>query len=783
MSAMSYQYEAILQKMSLQEKISLCTGGDFWHTKAFEKYGIPCALLTDGPHGVRRQREGADMLGLNAAQASTCFPTSACTANSWDPALLEQVGAAIGEEAAAAGVGVVLGPGVNLKRSPLCGRNFEYFSEDPLLAGRLGAAWVRGAQRSGTQACVKHFALNNQEYKRFSSDSAADARTMRELYLAPFETVVREGKPAAVMSAYNRINGVHCSDSQWLLEQVLRGEWGFDGLVVTDWGGIHDRTAGFAAGCDLCMPGPAPYGEAEALQAVREGRLPESAVDRCADRVLAMVFRAAESTAAGKKYDADAHHALARRAARESAVLLKNEGGLLPFAPGARLALLGDMAEHFRFQGAGSSHIVPTQLISPRAAFPEAAYAQGCRADDSTDDALLQEAARTAAAADAVLVFAGLPDAAESEGFDRPDMAMPAGHAGLIEAAAAANPNTAVVLLGGSAMELPWADKVRAILYLSLSGQAGAQAAADLVWGRACPGGRLAESWPLQAGDAPCAPYYAGTRRDAQYREGLYVGYRYYASAGVPVRYPFGYGLSYTSFAYSALTVSPGKVTARITNTGTVTGAETAQLYLAPPAGGPYRPVRELRGFARVELAPGESAEVVFPLDRRSFAVWQDGWKVQAGRYGVLIGASSGDIRLSACLAIDGEPLPVPAWQKGSWYGHPCGAPTQAQWEAMLGRRVSESAAGPGHFTIDSTLEEMKDASPILRGVYEQMKQSVLTAMHAADEKDPNFRMAFASSADSALRSLYITSQGAMSWEMCMGLLTAANAPCQQNDQ
>ena len=774
---MTNPYEAILEKMSLQEKISLCTGGDFWHTKAFEAYGIPRAMLTDGPHGVRRQRAGADMLGLSAAEPSTCFPTSACTANSWDPALLEQIGATIGEEAAAGGVGVVLGPGVNLKRNPLCGRNFEYFSEDPLLAGRLGAAWIRGAQQNGTQACVKHFALNNQEYKRFSSDSAVDERTMRELYLAPFETAVREGRPAAVMSAYNKINGVHCSDSSWLLQQVLRAEWGFAGMVVTDWGGINDRTAGFTAGCDLCMPGPAPYGEAEALQAVREGRLQESAVNRCAGRVLAMAFRAAESTAQRVRLDAAAHHALARRAARESAVLLKNEGGLLPLAPDARLAVIGDMAEHFRYQGSGSSHIVPTQLAAPRGLFPEAVFAQGCRADGSTDEALLQEVRRAAAGADAVLVFAGLPDAAESEGFDRPDLKMPEGQIRMIEAAASANPHVAVVLLGGSAMELPWADPVPAILYLSLSGQGGAEAAADLILGRACPGGKLAESWPLRGADVPSAGYYAGTRKDAQYREGLYVGYRYYASAGVPVRYPFGYGLSYTTFAYSDLTVSPEKVTARITNTGTMPGAEVAQLYLAPPAGGLYRPARELRGFSRVELAPGESAEVAFPLDERSFAVWQDGWKVPAGTYGVLVGASCMDIRLSARLAVAGEKLPAPAWQKGSWYENPCGAPTQAQWEAMLGRRFAESPAVPGSFTPDSTLEEMKDASPVVQAVYDQMKQGVLAAMQTADENDPGFRMAFASSADSALRSLYITAQGAMSWETCLGLLAAANAP------
>ena len=725
---------------------------------------------------------GGSVLGKTKV---SCSPAEATTAGSWDPQLLEEIGAAVGEEARDQGVGLVLGPGANLKRNPLCGRNFEYFSEDPCLAGRLAAGFVRGVEGQGVGSSLKHFAANSQELCRFTSDSVMDERTLRELYLAAFEAAVKEGKPSTVMCAYPKLNGIHCSDHKELLTDILRDEWGFGGMVVTDWGAMNDRIAGFRAGCDLNMPGGSAYMEKEVLAAVKSGALPESAVDDSARRVLKLVKRAYRarqpdapvgSGAAGRGRPAlqtdpacgyDAHHALAARAAGQGAVLLKNEGGVLPLKEGQSAALIGHMAKELRFQGAGSSHINPTQVTNPVDAMPGLPFAPGCDARGDTTDELIAQAVELAKSVEVPVVFAGLPGRYESEGFDRKNMKMPEGHLRLIGAVAEANPSTVVVLLCGAPVECPWADKVKAILYMGLPGQAGGQAIADLLYGRENPSGRLAESWPARYEDCPSAPFY-GKTKDALYLEGVYVGYRYYDKAHKAVRWPFGYGLSYTAFGYSGLEAEGGTVRVTVANTGSLAGAEVVQLYVCPPQDGVHRPLRELKGFQKVFLEPGEAKTVSFALDDRAFALWQDGWKVPGGVYGVEIGG------LSAQIQVDGAALPVPAWQAGSWYKTCSGTPSQSGWEAMLGRKYTPVVLKKGQFTMDSTVVEMKDHSLIMKIMYKAVETTIAKGFGGKkDYENPEFRMLMESSAGGPLRSMQIS--GGMKGGLMQGLLDMAN--------
>ncbi len=761
--------EKILQSMTLEDKVALCSGASFWETKAYEKYGIPALFMCDGPHGLRKQERGggADMLGVNDSRPATCFPAEVTTAGSWDPALLEEIGAAIGEEAREQGVGLVLGPGANLKRNPLCGRNFEYFSEDPHLAGKLAAGFIRGVEGQGVGTSLKHFAANSQELSRFTSDSVMDERTLRELYLTAFETAVKEGKPSTVMCAYPKLNGVHCSDHKELLTDILRDEWGFDGMVVTDWGAMNDRIEGFRAGCDLNMPGGSAYMEKEVRAAVKAGTLPESAVDASARRVLKLVFRAAETLKKPVSCDYDAHHTLAAKAAAAGAVLLKNEGGVLPLREGQTVALIGHMAEDLRFQGAGSSHINPTKITNPVDAMPGLPYAPGCDGRGDATDALITQAVELAKSVEVPVVFAGLPGRYESEGFDREDMKMPAGHLRLIDAVTEANPNTVVVLLCGAPVECPWADKVKAILYMGLPGQAGGGAIADLLYGKVNPSGKLAESWPLRFEDCPSAVCY-GKTKDALYLEGVYVGYRYYDKAQKAVRWPFGYGLSYTTFGYSDLRVEGRTVSVTVANTGAMAGAEVVQLYVRPPQDGIHRPVRELKGFQKVFLRPDEGKTVSFKLDERAFALWQDGWKVPAGTYGVEIGG------FTAQIQVEGGTLPVPAWQAGSWYENCAGTPTQAGWEAMLGRKYVPPVLQKGRFTMDNTVAEMKDHSLIMKIMYKAVEAVVAKGFGGKkDYENPEFRMMMEASAGGPLRSMQIS--GGMKGGIFQGLLEMAN--------
>ena len=761
------EIEKILSKMTLEDKIALCSGASFWETKAYEKYGIPALFMCDGPHGLRKQENGADMLGVNNSRSATCFPAEVTTAGSWDPELLEQIGAAIGEEAREQGVGLVLGPGANLKRNPLCGRNFEYFSEDPYLAGKLAAGFIRGVEAQGVGTSLKHFAANSQELERFTSDSILDERTLRELYLTAFEIAVKEGKPSTVMCAYPKLNGTHCSDHKKLLTDILRTEWGFDGMVVTDWGAMNDRIAAFRAGCDLNMPGGSDYMEKETTAAVRNGTLPESCIDASARRVLKLVFRAAETRKEKAACDYDAHHDLAKQAAEAGAVLLKNEGQLLPLQENAKIAVIGAMAKRMRFQGAGSSHINPTRLSQPLDFLPGALYAPGCDDRGDTTEAMLAAAAEAARNAETAVVFAGLPDRFESEGFDRENMRLPEGHNRMIEAVAKANPNTVVVLLCGCAVECPWADSVKAILYMGLPGQAGGEAAADLLYGRVNPSGKLAESWPRRYEDVPSSEIY-GKQRDALYEEGIYVGYRYYDKAGVPVRWPFGFGLSYTSFACSNLRLEDDRVTVTVKNTGSFAGAEAVQMYVAAPQDGLHRPVRELKGFQKVFLQPGEETQVAFVLDKRSFALWKDGWVIPGGSYAVQIGGQS------IGMEVPGSTVPAPDWQKASFYESCRGKPTQTQWEAMLGRSYVPAVLKKGHFTMDNTVMEMKDYSLIMKIMYKAVEATIAKGFGGKkDYENPEFRMMLNSSAGAPLRSMQIS--GGMKGGVMPGMLEIAN--------
>ena len=768
------RHDIPFQELSLKQKIRICTGGDFWHTRAYPKNGIPAVKVADGPHGVRCQTGKWDMLGLNDALPSTCFPTAVTAAATWDTQLLEREGRAIGEEGATLGLAAVLGPGANIKRDPRCGRNFEYFSEDPLLSGKLAAAWIRGEQSAGPACSLKHFAANNQEAFRSSGNSQVDQRTLREIYLRTFEIAVKEGRPRTVMCAYPRLNGVFCSDNRWLLTEVLRGDWGFDGLVMTDWGALNDRVAAFQAGCDLNMPGGSRYGEKSALKAIKENTLSETEVEHCADRVLDFVRRSPQRS--GRAIDQEAHHRLAREVAEAGAVLLQNRGNVLP-CKAENMVFIGHMAGDMRYQGAGSSHINPTRLVQLTDAMPEIPWVPCCDEWGAVTEEGLAQAVKAAQKAWVPVVVAGLPGPWESEGYDRKNLALPKGHNRMIEAIAEVNPRTVVVLLGGGVMELPWQDQVAAILYMGLPGQAGGEAVARLLIGGAVPSGKLAETWPFALNDVICRDTFG--LKAAEYREGLYVGYRYYESAGVPVRFPFGHGLSYTTFAYDSLAVageSPTlRVSVRVTNVGCFPGGEVVQLYITPSRGGPYRPTKELRGFKKVFLKPGESRTIVFSLDERAFSVWQDGWCAIPGKYCLLVGASCRDIRLEAEVLVPGTPLPAPEWQAGSWYETLHGRPDRGTWEKLMGGSVPrEPKSQKGNFDRNATLREIGRQSRLFALVC-RIIERVVARKYGGDSSSAEYKMMLSCALDATIRHAVINSGGLLPEWLADCLVRIAN--------
>lgn len=660
---------AIVARMTLAEKADLCSGADVWNLPAVTRLALPSIMLTDGPHGLRKAAPGTHS-GLARNLPATCFPTASALASTWDVDLLREIGGALGTECAAADVAVLLGPGMNIKRHPLCGRNFEYFSEDPLLSGHLAAALIDGIQSRGIGACVKHFAANDQEHARMVVDVIADERTLREIHLRGFEIAVRQSQPWTVMCAYNRLNGVYCSENGWLLNRVLRREWGFSGAVMTDWGAANDRIRGIEAGNDLEMPASGGVNDRRVAAAVRQGVLSEDVLDRSVARVVDLVWKSRERSS-GRPAATD-HHALALRAAAEAAVLLKNDDNVLPLRRDTRIAVIGAFARQPRYQGTGSSRVTPTriecafdaiqEIVGADAAHPPL-YAPGYEPERSElDPQRIDEARHAAAEADVAVVFAGLPSVYESEGFDRPHMRLPEQHDRLIEAVCASNPNTVVVLANGAPVEMPWVAAPKAILETYLGGQAGGAAAADILFGRRSPCAKLAETFPLRQADVPSDQWFPGANRQVQYREGLYVGYRYFDSFDRPVLFPFGHGLSYTRFDYTDLHViriagQPCRVALTLTNSGDVDGAEIVQVYVhRVDDSGPYRPEQELRGFCKVRLKAGESRELTIELDRNAFAFYHveaGDWTIPPGEREIRVGASSRDIRLRQRLVMD----------------------------------------------------------------------------------------------------------------------------------
>lgn len=663
---MKRDVKAIIKEMTLEEKAGMCSGKDFWHLKSVERLGIPEVMVSDGPHGLRKQAEEADHLGLNESIKAVCFPTACATACSFDRELLQKMGETLGDECQEENVSVILGPAVNIKRSPLCGRNFEYFSEDPYLASQMAASQIKGIQSKNIGTSIKHFAANNQEYRRMSCSSEIDERTFREIYLSAFETAIKEGKPDTVMCSYNKINGEFASENHKLLTEILRDEWGFEGYVMSDWGAVNDRVKGLKAGLELEMPASGGTTDREIVEAVKNGTLDEAVLDTAVERILNIVFKFADNRQKGS-FDKEEDHKLAAKIAAESMVLLKNDG-ILPLKPeGKKLAFIGKFAEQPRFQGGGSSHINSFKVTSALEAVKEVAevtYAQGYDIkEDTIDEALFREAIQAAKDADVAVIFAGLPDAFESEGYDRSHMGMPNCQNALISEIAKVQENVVVVLHNGSPVEMPWADDVKGILEAYLCGQAVGQAEVDLLFGKANPCGKLAETIPYKLSDNPSYLYFPGDGKTVEYKEGVFVGYRYYDTKEMPVRYPFGYGLSYTSFAYSDMQISADeirdadilKVSLKVKNTGAVAGKEIVQLYVADKTGSASRPVKELKNFVKVELQPGEEKAVEMELDKRSFAWYNTelhDWYAATGEYEIMAAASSRDVRLKRTVKV-----------------------------------------------------------------------------------------------------------------------------------
>lgn len=765
----------IIAKLNLEQKCALLSGAGTFTTRGCPKAGVPSITLSDGPNGVRKQAGAADHLGLNPSVPATCFPTAATVACSWDPALGEEIGRAMGEEAAAQEVAVLLGPGLNTKRSPLCGRNFEYFSEDPYLSGKMAAAYVRGIQSEGIAACPKHFAVNSQELRRMASDSVLDERTLRELYLTGFEIVVKEAAPKTIMSSYNLVNGTYANENAHLLQDILRRDWGFSGAVVTDWGGSNDHALGVKNGSTLEMPAPGGDAVRELLAAVQSGKITEADVDARLDELLTLVL---DTSAAVQKhsrsFDADAHHALARRAAAESAVLLKNDGGILPLAAGARVAVIGDFAETPRYQGAGSSAVnsikVDTLLdCLAQSGLQCAGFAAGFDRQGRPDADKKAQAVALAQKADTVLLCLGLDEIKESEGLDRVDMKLADNQIELLQAVEQANPNTVVVLNAGASLETPWLAHCRALVYGALGGQAGAGAMVDVLTGKVNPGGKLAETWANAYEETPAKDNFAGAGRTVQYREGLYVGYRYYQTAGVPVAFPFGYGLSYTSYAYSDLKVTADSVTLTVTNTGARDGAEIVQVYIAKPGAEIFRPAQELKAFARVPLAAGESRTVTLPLDDKAFRYWNtrtDGWEIEGGRYEVRVGASSADIRLTADVDIRGTNAPdpyagkaLPHYKSGSVQNVP-----DAEWEALLGHPIPRDKV---KIDRNMTLGELNHSRSPLGWLIWAVLTALLNASFKKGKPDLNVLFQY----NMPLRALAKMTSGAISMGMVDGIV------------
>ncbi len=743
---MERDVKEIVRQMTLEEKAGMCSGKDFWHLKSVERLGIPEVMVSDGPHGLRKQAENGDHLGINESIKAVCFPAACATACSFDRDLLEEMGAALGTECQAENVSVLLGPAVNIKRSPLCGRNFEYFSEDPYLAGQMAKAHITGVQKEGVGTSIKHFAANNQEYHRMSASSEVDERTLREIYLAAFETPVKEAKPKTVMCSYNRINGVFASENPWLLDEVLRKEWGYEGYVMSDWGAVNDRVPGLKAGLELEMPASGGETDRQIVEAVKNGTLKEEVLDQAVERILNVIFDYVDHRK-DAVFDMEKDHALAEKVETESMVLLKNDG-ILPLKKGVRAAFIGVFAKTPRYQGGGSSHINSFRVTGALEAAEKMAdltYAEGYRLkEDVIDEVLVAEAVEAAKSAEVAVIFAGLPDAFESEGYDRTHMRMPDSQNYLIHEVCKVQPNVVVVLHNGSPVEMPWAEEVSGILEAYLGGQGVGTAEVRILFGEANPCGKLAETIPYKLSDNPSYLNFPGDGETVAYREGIFVGYRYYDRKEMAVRYPFGYGLSYTEFSYSNLQLDKSSmkdtdtltVSVDITNTGKRAGKEIVQLYVADRTGSADRPVRELKNFAKVSLEPGETKTVRMELNKRSFA-WYNvklhDWYAASGTYEIQIGKSSREIVLCDTVELTTDVKVPMEIHKNTTVGQLLRNPDMAQvLQEALSEMMSTMGAGGGEASTEAISPEM------IRGMMESMPLRGLRSFAGMSEEALN---------------------------------------------
>ena len=792
---MSLKYENIIKKMSLEEKALMMSGKNTWQTQDYPQYGIPSMMMSDGPHGMRTQPSGVgDHLGLNASMSATCFPTAATVANTWNEALVEEMGKALAEEAVSMGVHVVLGPGLNIKRSPLCGRNFEYYSEDPYHAGKMAASLIKGIQSFGISACPKHFAVNSQELRRMAMNSVVDERTLREIYLTGFEIAVKEGKAKSIMSSYNEVNGVYANENKHLLQEILVDEWGFDGYVVSDWGASNDHALGVKNGSHLEMPGTTKTGQKEILKGIEEGVLTEEELDQRLDELLDVILTTHEGLENAKKahnigtttmteqgFDVEAHHALARKVAEEGIVLLKNDDNILPLAGKIKVAIVGDFAQTPRYQGAGSSLVNPTKE-------PESilncitdtdlhmvSFAQGYKRNAKPDTQLIETAVKIAKDADVVLVFAGLDEIGEAEGLDRTHMKMADAQNDLIEALAKNHENLVVVLSAGSPVEMPWADKVKAIVQGYLGGQAGASAMLNVLTGKVNPSGRLNETYPMQYEDTPAYVYYPSKERSSEYREGPYVGYRYYTTVGKDVRFPFGYGLSYTTFEYKDIKANEHEVRFTIKNTGDRAGAEVAQLYVSLESDTVFRPMRELKGFARVELAAGEEKEVVIPFDDKTFRFFDtrtNTWEVESGTYRIQIGRNANQIELKTDITIAGTVKEGPYIEASlpSYFAGNVAKVSDDEFKVLYGNDLPDGSWGGEIGINDAFCQFYYAKSGLCRLVYRVLKGQLDKAMAKGE---PNLDILFIY--NMPIRGISRMTGGMVNMKMVYGITEIAN--------
>lgn len=775
------KHQELIGKMTLEEKAAFLSGKNVWQTRDFARLGIPSIFCSDGPHGIRKQAGAGDHLGLNASLPATCFPTAATIANSWNEELGREMGEALGEEAAAQEVNVLLGPGLNIKRSPLCGRNFEYFSEDPYLAGKMAASYVKGIQSQGVYACPKHFAVNSQELRRMAMNSVLDERTLREIYLTGFEIAVKEGNAKSIMTSYNEINGVYANENKHLLQDILRGEWGFDGIVITDWGASNDHVKGVAAGSDLEMPAPGLDSAREILKAIEDRTLTMEELDACVDDLLDAVITLSKNAENRKhSFEETAHHNLARRAAAESAVLLKNADEILPLAPASKVAIIGDFAVEPRYQGAGSSMVNPTYLetiakLADQYDLQIVGINRGYKRNGEEDAVLRKEALDLAAVADVVIYCFGLDELSESEGLDRTHMRIPQNQIELLEAIVQVNANVVGLLSAGASIEMPWHYCCKAILHGYLNGQAGASAMLDILTGKVNPSGRLSETYPIKYEDTPAFRNFPSPQRNAEYREGLYVGYRYYDTSKVRVQYPFGYGLSYTTFEYADLKADESGVTFTLTNTGSRDGAEVAQLYVGMRDGKVFRPAKELKGFAKVFLKAGESTEVRIAFDDKTFRYWNvktNRWEVENGTYQLMIGASVADIRLETEMEVAGTNAEIPYRKEElpSYYSGLIQQVEAEEFEKLLGYPIPHGKWA-GELGINDAICQMYYAkSGLARFVYKTLT-NMKKKSEAKGKPDLNILFIY----NMPFRGIAKMTGGAVSMDMVHGMVTVVN--------